>query len=159
MSSSPVTSPSVTFGKPRALVVEEHPDTRALLRIILEMKGCEVLEAEESMQVLDLAETLHPDIVVVNIPLRDSETLSAVGQLRRTSTLSETPIVLTSGDGTAAFRDEAMATGCDEFLVKPYDPEELDNILDRHLFAPDKIAHPITHPSASANPSRHQHPN
>jgi len=120
----------------------------------LELKGCEVLEAEEGMRIVELAETLHPDIVVVNIPLRDSETLTAVGQLRKTSSLGEMPIVLTSGDGTAAFRNEVMATGCDEFLVKPYDPEELDGILDRRLFGPDKTVHPITHPPVHANSSR-----
>jgi CheY-like chemotaxis protein len=159
MDSSPNTTCGVPFGRPRALVVEEHQDTRAMLRIILEMKGCEVLEVDEGRQILDLAETLHPDIVVVNVPLRDAETLNAVGQLRQTSSLSETHIVLTSGDGTAAFRNKAIATGCDEFLVKPYDPEELDDILDRSLFTPDKIAHPITHPPVHANPPRHQHHN
>jgi len=140
MNTFPIPDGSVSVHKPLALIAENHQDTRALLRMILEMKGCEVVEAEESEQILDLAEDVHPDIVVVNISLYEPQTLNAVGQMRKSSSLGATPIVLTSGDGTAAFRDEAMAAGCDEFLVKPYDPEDLDDALDRHLFTPRKAA-------------------
>jgi len=123
-----------SFRKPLALIAEDHPDSRDLLRVILEMKGCDVVEAEDSQQAFSMAEGVHPDIVVVNVTFRDADLLTAVGEMRRQT--SPTPLILTSSCTAPAFRDKALATGCDEFLVKPYDFKELDYILERHLPPP-----------------------
>src|SRR5436190_1642873 len=109
------------FRKPLALIAEDHRDSRDLLRIILEMKGCEVVEAEDSQQAFCMAEGVHPDIVVVNVTFRDADLLTVVGQMRQQSSPIPTPLIITSSCATPAFRDKAIAAGCDEFLVKPFD--------------------------------------
>ena len=121
----------VPFRKPLALIADDHPDSRDLLRVILEMKGCEVVEAENSEQAFSMEEGVHPDIVVVNVTFRDTELLTEVGQLRQQT--SPPPHILTSSCATPAFRERALATGCDGFLVKPYDYNQINHILEQLL--------------------------
>jgi len=132
-------TPQLPFRKPLALIAEDHPDSRDLLKVILQMKGCEVVEAEDSRQAFRMEEGVHPDIVIVNVTFRDTDLLTTVKQTRQQT--SPATLILTSSCATPAFRDKALATGCDEFLVKPYDFKQLDFILERHLHESQPDSH------------------
>ncbi|HEU4507298.1 MAG TPA: response regulator [Pyrinomonadaceae bacterium] len=58
---------------PLVLIVEDHADTREMLRILLNMNGCRVIEAEDGEQAMSVAEKGHPDLILLDlkIPLRD----------------------------------------------------------------------------------------
>jgi CheY-like chemotaxis protein len=128
-----LTSRRVPPGKPLVLIVEDHEDSRKMLKTLLRLKEYEVIEAEDGERALGLAENLHPDLILmdINFPVRDG--LALYRELRNHSTLGDVPIILTSGYSTEEFRAQVQAVGCQEFLVKPLDFDELDRLLEQHL--------------------------
>ncbi len=115
------------------LVVEDHEESRKMLKVLLSLKGYEVIEAEEGERALELAKDKHPDLVLMDISLPGRDGLAIYREMRNCSSLGDVPIILTSGYSTDAFRQEVRAAGCNEFLVKPLDFDELDRLLEYHL--------------------------
>src|SRR5947199_7839391 len=60
--------------KPLVLVAEDHEDTRFMLRMIFEMKGCRVVEACDGLQAVEVAGREQPDLILIDgsLPLLDS---------------------------------------------------------------------------------------
>src|SRR3954462_10501500 len=89
------------------LVVEDHEDTRFMLRVILEQKGYRVVEAGDGMEAIGLAECEHPGLVLMDLTLPMLDGLSAIRHLRCQESLRLLPIVAISGH--AAPRDQINA--------------------------------------------------
>lgn len=124
--------PQFSADKPLVLIVEDYEPSRDLLRILLNMKGCEVIEAD-LQDVIVAAEKFRPSLMLIDIgrPFKDS--LETIKQVQKCESLSEVPKIITSGNGTSAFRDEVVAAGYDELLVKPIDFDKLDWLLEQYL--------------------------
>ncbi len=120
-------------GKSMVLVVEDHEDTRFLLREILEMKGCGVVEACDGLEAVHLAESVHPDLILMDgsLPLFDG--LSATRRIRENARLREVPIIAVSGHAEPAFQSAALAAGCTDYLAKPFACEQLEKLIDQYL--------------------------
>jgi DNA-binding response OmpR family regulator len=118
--------------RPLVLIVEEHEETRSLLRTIMMMKRYTVMEAEIE-DVFSLADGVNPSLLLINIgrPFRDG--LETIKHLREHQSFHDIPIIITSGNGSAAFRNEVKAAGYDRLLVKPIDIDELDELLEDYL--------------------------
>lgn len=117
----------------KVLVVEDHEDTRALLRTLLERRGCAVVEAGDGLAAVDAAERERPDLILMDggLPLLDG--LAATRRLRGVPALSAVPIVFLSGHAGPRAQTDALAASCDEYVVKPFDIARLDTVLNRHL--------------------------
>lgn len=119
---------------PLVLVVEDHEDTRFMLRTVLEMRGgLSVVEAENGATAIALAERLHPDLILMDgtLPLLDG--FAATRRIRALASASGVPIVFLSGHAQPASEAMAFAAGCTDYLVKPFALGELERVLDRHL--------------------------
>lgn len=118
---------------PLVLVVEDHDDTRFMLRTILEMRGLRVAEARDGEEGVRAAEELRPDLVLMDgsLPLMDG--LAAARRIREREDGHRVPLVFVSGHAAPASQAEAFAAGCDDYLVKPVDFDSLDRVLKRHL--------------------------
>jgi two-component system cell cycle response regulator DivK len=124
---------------PLVLVVEDHDDTREMLTTLLGMIGCHVIEAENGERALLLAETTHPDLILMDmrIPLLDGLTVTRL--IRADPVLSDVPIVAVTGNAAPQFEVEALKAGCNHCLSKPLDfdrLEELVNVLARSATRP-----------------------
>ena len=116
------------------LVVEDHEDTRFMLRTILELRGgIRVVEAENGESAVALAESLHPDLILMDtdLPLLDGYT--ATRRIRQLTPTLEVPIVFLSGHVQPVAQARAFAAGCTDYLVKPFALGEIDRVLERHL--------------------------
>ena len=119
---------------PLVLIVEDHEDTRFLLRTILEMRGgISVVEAENGELATALAESLHPDLILMDgtLPLLDG--FAATRRIRELASTWDVPIVFLSGHAQPASEAKAFAAGCTDYLVKPFALRELERVLERHL--------------------------
>ena len=119
---------------PLVLIVEDHEDTRFMLRTILEMRGgVSVVEAENGELATALAESLHPDLILMDgtLPLLDG--FAATRRIRERASGCGVPIVFLSGHAQPAFEAQAFAAGCTDYLVKPFAIGELQRVLERHL--------------------------
>ena len=120
---------------PLVLVVEDHEDTRVLLRTMLEMRGYRVAEAEDGEEGVRLARRLRPHVVIMDATLPRLDGLAATRRIRSDSTLARVPIVFLSGHALPDFRAAALDAGGTDFLVKPVVLEHLASVLERHLRA------------------------
>ncbi|MGH9942122.1 MAG: response regulator [Pyrinomonadaceae bacterium] len=122
--------------KPLVLVVEDHDDTCFLLTTLLEMRGCTAVVAGNGEEAVRLAESVRPDLILMDAGLPLLDGLAATRQIRASMLPDRVPIVFLSGHAEPAFRVVALAAGCDEYLVKPVRLEQIDRVLDE-LFGPD----------------------
>ncbi len=123
---------------PLVLIVEDHEDTRFMLRTILELRGgLSIVEAENGEMATTLAESLHPDVILMDgtLPLLDG--FAATRRIRELASVRDVPIVFLSGHAHPAFEAKAFAAGCTDYLVKPFALSELKRVLERHLSPKD----------------------
>lgn len=128
--SAPLLAPSLNAC---ALVVEDHEDTRFLLRTILEMRGISVVEAVDGEMAIALAENMRLDLIIMdtNLPLLDG--YEATRRIRQLTFTRDVPVVIISGHAQAAAQAKAFAAGCNDYLVKPFAMDELGSVLEKHL--------------------------
>jgi two-component system, chemotaxis family, chemotaxis protein CheY len=112
------------------MIVDDDRTTVTLLRTLLELDGFEVLQAGDAETAYQKAEETPPDAFLVDYHLAEMDGTDFVRQLRETGRFSKTPIIMTSGlDRTK----EAHEAGANEFLVKPFDPGDLVDLLRKIL--------------------------
>jgi DNA-binding response OmpR family regulator len=119
--------------RPLVLITDDHEDTRLMLSVVLKMRGYAVIEAADGEQAVRLAESAGPDLILMDgsLPLVDG--LAATRRIRRAGRAGRVPIVFVSGHAEPAYRVVAVEAGCDEYLVKPLDMEQLGGVLEKYL--------------------------
>ena len=116
------------------LVVEDFDDTRAFIRMLLEMKGCRVLEAVNGREAVETASSHCAEIDLILMDLR-MPVMTGVEATRLIHEQSETrhvPVVAMSAHCVGNWRDEALAAGAVECFSKPIEFKLLDEILGRY---------------------------
>lgn len=119
--------------KPTILLVEDYPETRTMLRNWLERKGYRLVEAADGQEALDLAPLADPDLILMDLRLPEMNGIAATRRLREHPHLKNVPVVALSALDPAMFRDAAFTVGCVDYLTKPIDLDELDELLVRLL--------------------------
>ena len=115
------------------LVVEDFEDNRFMMRRLLEMAGYQVLEATDGEHAMIMAERERPALILMDLSLPRVDGLAATRQIRQHADLANVPIVAVSAHDSADFYAEAMAAGCNDYVVKPIDFDALDALLVRVL--------------------------
>jgi len=113
----------------RALVVDDYDDAREMYAEFLAYKGFEVLQAENGLQAMALAESLHPDLIVLDLALPDIDGIEVTRRLKGSQATSSIPIVMITANAQPAMLDAARKAGCAAVLVKPCTPEELLEVV------------------------------
>ena len=135
---------SVNTLRPCVLVVEDHEDTRAMLRTMLEMRGSiAVVEAENGEMAIALATNIRVDLILMDTDLPLLDGYAATSRIRENIRTHEIPIVMMSGHAEPAAQLKAFAAGCTEYLVKPFCLDGLDSLVNRYLYV-DKTNLPRT---------------
>jgi CheY-like chemotaxis protein len=119
----------------RVLVVEDTRDTRELIRMVLELNGYEVLEAERGDEAVEVAVSAHPDAIIMDMSLPVLDGCQATRSIRLQPGLEHVPIIACTAHNRWEWRAKAIVAGCDEFLEKPIDFKRLDSLLSRHIGA------------------------
>ena len=122
---------SKSDARPVVLVVEDFEDNRFMMRRLLEMSGYEVVEAVNGRQAIEMAESLRPDIILMDLSLPMLDGLTATRQIRQREGLGKVPIVAVSAHDSADFHAEALAAGCNEYVTKPIDFDQLVQLLNQ----------------------------
>jgi CheY-like chemotaxis protein len=114
---------------PVVLIVDDHDDTREMLKTLLGMVGCHAIEAEDGEQALHAAETAHPDLILLDMKMPRLDGLTVTRLIRSHPNLHEVPIVAVTGNATPQFQAEVLRTGCNYCLVKPIDFDRLEELI------------------------------
>jgi DNA-binding response OmpR family regulator len=109
-------------GRPRVLVVEDDADIAGVLRRSLDKEGYDVRVAGDGESALDEAGVFSPDAVVLDLGLPK---LDGVEVCRRLRTEGDVPILILTARDALDARVEGLDSGADDYLVKPFEREEL----------------------------------
>jgi CheY-like chemotaxis protein len=115
----------------RVLVVDDCPDTRKSLGVLLEHWGHEPRLAPDGGMALREAEQSRPDIVLLDIAMPGMSGWEVARRLRERPQLRDTLIIALTGFGRDHDRNLSRAAGCDHHLLKPVDPQALAQFLER----------------------------
>ena len=115
---------------PTVLVAEDSRDTRIMLKRAFELKGYHVFEAEDGEQALEVAKRHRPSLIVIDLNMPVLDGLETIKNFRRQEKNDErTPIVAITAYDVYGMEEAAIETGCNSYLSKPLDLEELDRTL------------------------------
>lgn len=114
---------------PLVLIVDDHADTREMLKILLNMNGCRVIEAEDGEQAMSVADKVHPDLILLDLKMPLLDGLTVTRLIRSHPVLNEVPIVLITGVAKPQLHREALSAGCNDCLIKPLDFERLQELI------------------------------
>jgi two-component system cell cycle response regulator DivK len=118
----------------KVLYVEHNDDNLYMLKTRLELLGdFEVLAAEDSDKGCKLAVTERPDVILMDLEMPVTDRWESVRRLKKDPQTRDIPIIGMSAYALASERDEAIATGCDEFDAKPIEFESLVATIRRVL--------------------------
>ena len=115
---------------PRILYIEDNPESRALVRGVLEARGFDVLEASDGIAGIDLAISAHPDLILCDIEMPGIDGYETATRLRSYRGLDGCPIVVLTSHGD---RGLSLSIGCDGYIEKPIDIEKFPGQLREFL--------------------------
>ena len=115
------------------LLVEDTEDNRFMMRRLLEMSGYEVIEATNGEEAVRMAEAARPDLILMDLSLPMIDGLAATRLIRKLPNLKKTPIIAVSAHATDDFLAEALGAGCNSYITKPIDFNELEQLIAREL--------------------------
>jgi two-component system, OmpR family, KDP operon response regulator KdpE len=121
----------------RVLLVEDDEAVRRVVRRNLEAHGFRVEVAETGRAALGLEPVFHPDVILLDLGLPDIEGLSVIRSIRERTT---TPIIVLTARDLEADKVQALDTGADDYLTKPFGVDEL---LARVRVALRRAARPV----------------
>lgn len=113
------------------MVVEDFEDNRFMIRRLLEMSGYRVVEAVNGQQAIEIVQQEQPDLILMDLSLPMLDGLTATRRIRELNGMRNVPIIAVSAHDTADFHADALAAGCNEYVTKPIDFQQLERLLER----------------------------
>ncbi|KOP25174.1 chemotaxis protein CheY [Hapalosiphon sp. MRB220] len=120
------------------LVVDDDPGTRLSISDYLELSGYSVIVADDGQEALAKVEEYHPDLMVTDIVMPRMNGYELVRQVRQKSEFRLLPVILLTARTKTQERILGYQSGCDLYLPKPFELEELGAAI-RNLLARSQI--------------------
>jgi two-component system cell cycle response regulator DivK len=124
--------------KGKILVIEDNEQNLYLIRYILEDCDYEVLSALDGKEGIDLAASILPDLILLDIQLPVMDGYAVARNLRRNPDLANTPIVAVTSYAMSGDREKVMEAGCNGYIEKPIDPDTFVAVVEQHLIIRDQ---------------------
>ena len=113
----------------RVLIIEDNRDAREMFRIMLELSGHEVLEAEDGLSGLEMLKAARPDVAVVDVGLPGLNGYEVARRFREEPSSAGVMLVALTGYGTPEAKERSRQAGFDHHLIKPVNGEALEELM------------------------------
>lgn len=115
------------------LCVEDNPDNRTLVRRIMLSQNYSLLEAVNAAEALDILKNTRPDLILmdINMPEMDGYTLTA--KIKSMPGFERIPILALTANVMRGDKEKTLEAGCDGYIQKPLDVDQLINEVERFL--------------------------
>ena len=116
------------------LIVDDSPTMRMLIAFSLnKYVGCTIQQAGNGVEALELLEASRPDLMVADINMPEMNGLELIERVRTSHSKDALPIVIITTEGSDEDIRKGFQAGATEYLVKPFQPQKLQAIVDRLL--------------------------
>ena len=119
------------------LVVDDNEDIRSLLDAVLGLSGYDVVLAEDGDQAMRLLVDVHlaPDLAILDVEMPELSGWEVLRGIRANPETADLPVIVCSVRGSADDIDRGRALGCDGYMQKPFDIDDLlaevGEVIDR----------------------------
>ncbi|MCP9884781.1 response regulator transcription factor [Synechococcus sp. ATX 2A4] len=110
---------------PRLLLVDDEPGLRTAVQAYLQDEGFEVVTANDGEEGWKVAQEMVPDVVLTDVMMPRLDGYGLLKRLRGDERLGGTPVIFLTAKGMTADRIEGFQAGVDDYIPKPFDPDEL----------------------------------
>lgn len=118
----------------KILIAEDSPTMRSLIvSTIAAMGDFETVEAANGFEALRILPREKVDLIMTDINMPDINGLELVSFIRSNETYRTTPLIIISTEGSERDREKGLALGADAYLVKPFVPHQLQELVRRYL--------------------------
>ena len=115
------------------LYVEDDPESRLLVRRVLQAEGYAVIEAKDAADGLASANESRPDLILIDINLPEVDGLTLARQIKSVPDLASTPLVVLTANVMRGDRERSLGAGCDGYIQKPIDVDLLPRQISQYL--------------------------
>jgi two-component system cell cycle response regulator DivK len=115
------------------LYVEDDPESRLLIRRVLQADGYAVIEAKDAADGLASATEQRPDLILIDINLPEVDGLTLARQIKSVPDLASTPVVALTANVMRGDRERSLGAGCDGYIQKPIDVDLLPRQISQFL--------------------------
>ena len=116
------------------LIVDDFADARLTLKRMLEMRDYRILEAANGRAAVEVAKRVCPDLILMDLNMPEMDGLAATEQIRACRDACQgVPIIAITAYDTYGMKEAALEAGCDDYITRPIDFEQLDRVLHRYL--------------------------
>lgn len=114
----------------QVLIIDDEPIMRKLLQQILKDKY-EVILKENGREALEWMYTGNiPDLVVADLNMPEIDGFEYIKKVRESGFFNDVPLIVLSGEESSAERIKCLKLGANDYLIKPFNPEELGLRID-----------------------------
>ena len=118
----------------KVLVIDDAPNVRTLLDLLLRQQGYDVILADNGWKGLQLYRQKHPDVILLDLNMPELDGVTVLKQIR--SVDLKQPVIILTGDGTPETEQQVRALGVSEFILKGSSLDRLGHTLKRLLKTP-----------------------
>jgi two-component system, chemotaxis family, chemotaxis protein CheY len=118
----------------RILITEDSPTMRSLLVSTIEtLEGYEIVEAASGFEALRLLPRGKVDLIITDINMPDINGLELISYVKNNPNYRDIPLFIISTERSERDREKGLALGADEYLTKPFDPVQLQELIERYI--------------------------
>jgi DNA-binding response OmpR family regulator len=113
----------------KILIVDDEPQATTLLEMLLSSRGYKTVAVNESSEAIQVARETDPDLVILDLMMPEPDGFKVCRMLRADSRFMLTPILIITALDDTDSRIVAFGAGADDYLIKPYNVDELVTII------------------------------
>jgi len=110
----------------KIVIAEDEPDIRELIAFTLRFAGHEVVTGANGQEGYDLTKTEHPDLAMFDVRMPRMSGYEACRKIKTDPEIAHIPVVFLSAKGQENEIEQGMAAGAEEYLLKPFAPDQLN---------------------------------
>lgn len=115
------------------LYIEDNPDNRLLVKRVLLSESYTLLEAQNAVDALDLLQTVHPDVILMDINMPDMDGYTLTAKIKSLPGFDRIPIVAITANVMRGDKEKTLQAGCDGYIQKPIDIDQLTRQVERFM--------------------------
>jgi len=121
----------------KILIIDDDIQTTTLLEMLLTERGYEATSINDSSSAIQVAKSTNPDLILLDLMMPDPDGFKVCRKLREDAQFIFTPILIITALDDTDSKIVAYGAGADNYLIKPYDIEELSDTIKRMLRTED----------------------
>ena len=117
----------------KILIADDEASLRFLIHETIADPALQVLEAQDGLEALQIARSQHPKMVLLDVAMPGLSGVEVCQQLKADPATRDIQVVMVTAFSQTKDREKALAAGADYFIIKPFSPTQLFELVDKIL--------------------------